>query len=99
MARTKRSTPPSSQAAAAVAMLRNIAIATSRKARAALGEGADVARARTVEAVSKLEKVFQARVAHAIGKLGVPSPRDVRALSRKVAELQRSVDQLRRTRA
>jgi len=49
--------------------------------------------------VTHLEKVFEARVGAAMGRLGVPSARDVRALSRQVAQLQQSVDQLRRARA
>lgn len=57
------------------------------------------ARVRTSGAMTQLEKAFQARVASAIAKLGVPNARDVRALSRQVAELQQSVQQLRRTRA
>ena len=60
---------------------------------------ADEARTRTMDAVSQLEKVFQNRVQSAISKLGVPTARDVRALSRQVAQLQQSVDQLRRSRA
>jgi polyhydroxyalkanoate synthesis regulator phasin len=43
--------------------------------------------------------VFENRVQNAISKLGVPTARDVRALSRQVAQLQQSVDQLRRSRA
>ena len=60
---------------------------------------ADEARTRTMDAVSQLEKVFENRVQNAISKLGVPTARDVRALSRQVAQLQQSVDQLRRSRA
>lgn len=60
---------------------------------------ADEARTRTMDAVSQLEKVFENRVQSAISKLGVPTARDVRALSRQVAQLQQSVDQLRRSRA
>ncbi|MBK8323257.1 MAG: phasin family protein [Betaproteobacteria bacterium] len=57
------------------------------------------AKTRTVEAVSHLEKVFEQRVSRAISRIGVPTTRDVRALSRQVAQLQASVEQLRRSRA
>jgi poly(hydroxyalkanoate) granule-associated protein len=68
-------------------------------AREAVTARADEARVRTMDAVSQLEKVFENRVQGAISKLGVPTARDVRALSRQVAQLQQSVDQLRRARA
>ena len=78
---------------------RKLALATAKSARKALGARADEARVYTVDAVSQLEKVFEQRVSKAISRLGVPSSRDVRALSRQVAQLQQSVDQLRRGRA
>jgi polyhydroxyalkanoate synthesis regulator phasin len=58
-----------------------------------------MARARTVEAVTHLERVFERRVSRAISKLGVPTSGDVRALSRQVAQLQASVEKLHRARA
>ena len=83
-----------------------LAAARAKEARAAVTEvreavtaRADAARVRTLDAVSQLEKVFESRVQSAISKLGVPTARDVRALSRQVAQLQQSVDQLRRARA
>ena len=85
---------------------RKLAVAKAKEARAAVTEvreavtaRADAARVRTLDAVSQLEKVFENRVQSAISKLGVPTARDVRALSRQVAQLQQSVDQLRRARA
>jgi poly(hydroxyalkanoate) granule-associated protein len=85
---------------------RKLAVAKAKEARAAVAEvreavtaRADAARSRTMDAVSQLEKVFENRVQGAISKLGVPTARDVRALSRQVAQLQQSVDQLRRARA
>lgn len=42
----------------------------------------------------KLEKVFEQRVAKALGRLGVPTAQDVRALSDHVAELNRRVSAL-----
>ena len=85
---------------------RKLAVAKAKEARAAVLEAkdtvtarADEARTRTMDAVSQLERVFENRVQNAISKLGVPTARDVRALSRQVAQLQQSVDQLRRSRA
>jgi poly(hydroxyalkanoate) granule-associated protein len=85
---------------------RKLAVAGAKEARAAVTgvreavtARADAARVRTLDAVSALEKVFENRVQGAISKLGVPTARDVRALSRQVAQLQQSVDQLRRSRA
>jgi len=78
---------------------RKLALAKVREARAALDNGATMARSRTAQAVDRFERVFEDRVGRAIGKLGVPTARDVRALSRQVAHLQQSVDQLRRSRA
>jgi poly(hydroxyalkanoate) granule-associated protein len=85
---------------------RKLAAARAKEARAAVIDvreavtaRADAARVRTLDAVSQLEKVFENRVQSAISKLGVPTARDVRALSRQVAQLQQSVDQLRRARA
>jgi poly(hydroxyalkanoate) granule-associated protein len=78
---------------------RNYAIAKTQEARDAMLARAGEARVRTVDAVSQLEKVFENRVTRAISRLGVPTARDVRALSRQVAQLQQSVEQLRRARA
>ena len=76
-----------------------LAAATARQARDSLVARADEARSRGAQAMSQLERVFERRVSGAIAKLGVPSARDVRALSRQVAQLQESVERLRRTRA
>ena len=78
---------------------RKLAVANARRARQAAIDGAGEARTRTLGAVTHLEKVFEARVGAAMGSLGVPRARDERALSRQVAELQASVERLKRTRA
>jgi|SRR5687767_837582 poly(hydroxyalkanoate) granule-associated protein len=85
---------------------RKLAVAKAKQARAAVVDVREAvaarglaARTRTLDAVSQLERVFEHRVQNAISKLGVPTSRDVRALSRQVAQLQQSVDQLRRSRA
>lgn len=76
-----------------------LAAKAAKQAREALAQGADAARARTVEAVGTLEKVFEARVSKVVARLGVPSAREVRDLARQVAQLQQSVERLRRSRA
>ena len=78
---------------------RKLATAKARQARAAITAGAEQAGSRVTDLVSRFEKVFEDRVGRAISKLGVPTSRDVRALSRQVAHLQQSIDSLRRTRA
>ena len=78
---------------------RNVYVAKANEAKQAVFARADEARDRTVEAVSALERVFEQRVSRAISKLGVPTHKDVRALSRQVAQLQASVNSLRRSRA
>jgi poly(hydroxyalkanoate) granule-associated protein len=87
------------QGATLEAKSRRAALARATEAREIACARATEAREKTVEAVSQLEKVFEQRVSRAISKLGVPTTRDVRALSRQVAQLQASVEQLRRTRA
>ena len=79
--------------------LRDEAFARARAASRAVIERAEEARAGTRQAVSRVERVFEQRVSRAIAALGVPSTRDVRALSRQVAELQQNVEKLRRSRA
>ena len=78
---------------------RKIAVAKTREARKAVMDRAGEARSLATDAVSRFERVFQDRVVRVVSKLGIPTARDVRALSRQVAGLQQSVDQLRRVRA
>lgn len=87
------------QGAALEARSRKAALARAEKARKAAVARAEEARTKTVEAVSHLEKVFEQRVSKAIASLGVPTVKDVRALSRQVAQLQASVEKLHRSRA
>jgi poly(hydroxyalkanoate) granule-associated protein len=60
---------------------------------------ANEARTRATAAVSQIEKAFEQRVSKALEKVGVPTSQSVRNLTRRVAELQANVDQLRRSRA
>jgi len=87
------------QGAAIEARSRRAALARAGKARDAACARAEAAKAKTAEAVSHLEKVFESRVSRAISRLGVPTAKDVRALSRQVAQLQASVERLHRSRA
>lgn len=77
----------------------NAARDAATAARDAAFARAEEAKAKTVEAVSHLERVFEQRVSRAIAKMGVPTTKDVRALSRQVAQLQASVDRLNRSRS
>ncbi len=52
------------------------------------------AQAQATEAWDKLEQVFEDRVARALNRLGVPTQRDVQALSKRVEELTSSVQAL-----
>ncbi len=87
------------QGAALEARSRRAALSRAEHARDIACARAGQARARTVEAVTHLEKVFEQRVSKAISKLGVPTAKDVKALSRQVAQLQASVERLHRSRA
>ena len=51
------------------------------------------------KAATRLENVFEERVSRAMARLGIPTSDDVRALSLQVAELQASVERLKRSRA
>ena len=78
---------------------RDLVLARAGEAREAVVARAAEARNRTTKAATRLERAFEQRVSTVVSKLGVPTAKDVRALSRQVAELQASVNQLRRSRA
>lgn len=48
---------------------------------------------------SKLEEVFQTRVARALGQLGVPTHQDIQQLLQQVEALTRNIEELRQTAA
>jgi poly(hydroxyalkanoate) granule-associated protein len=52
-----------------------------------------------IQGATRFEKAFESRVTRAMSRLGVPSAKEVRALSRQVAGLKASVEKLRRARA
>jgi poly(hydroxyalkanoate) granule-associated protein len=85
MARTRRNTRKS--APLKTWITRTVAAVTDRAAQA---------RSLTTETLSQMEAVFETRVSRAMARLGVPSPAEVRALSREVTRLQQAVEQLRR---
>jgi poly(hydroxyalkanoate) granule-associated protein len=94
MTRTKRNTNGKQ-----LQKLRATAIAKVEAAKDAALSRVGEFRTRAAGAMTQLEKAFETRVAKTISRLGVPSTRDVRALSRQVAELKVSVEKLRRARA
>jgi hypothetical protein len=92
MARTKtRTSRTPRKALPAAAKLR----AFTDSARTTIEKGL----ASTREAVGGLEKIFEQRVSVAIARLGVPTSRELRELSRQVAELESRVAGLKRPRA
>ena len=94
MNRSKRNTKTN-----ALQDLKTLAIAKVEAAQDAVIARTDEARARTVQVMTQLERVFEQRVAKTISRLGVPSAKDVRELSRQVSQLKSSVEKLRRARA
>lgn len=79
--------------------LKTLAIAKVGAAKDAVIARTDEARARTVQVMTQLERVFEQRVSKAVSRLGVPSAKEVRELSRQVSQLRSSVEKLRRARA
>ncbi|WP_129781904.1 phasin family protein [Peristeroidobacter soli] len=56
-------------------------------------------RGKAAETMGNLEEILQARVLKALQQLGVPTSHEIEALSRKVNELNRSVQALTQTRS
>ena len=94
MARTKRTARTTRTARTSTRLAKTVGTF-----RAALASGAGEARTRAADALSQLEKAFQSRVSTVTTRLGMPKAAEVRALTLQVAQLQQSVDQLRRARA
>jgi poly(hydroxyalkanoate) granule-associated protein len=106
MTRNARTARTAARALTPAAAFRNFATSARNAVEAGLEDTRSLAasrvgeaRSKTLEAVTRLEKVFEQRVSRALTRLGVPSTRDVRALSRQVSELQASVERLKRARA
>ncbi|MET0659243.1 MAG: phasin family protein [Steroidobacteraceae bacterium] len=66
--------------------------------REALNVRTDAVRDKATETWDNVEKIFQSRVHKALQQLGVPTAREIAALSRKVDQLNRSVQELARAR-
>jgi poly(hydroxyalkanoate) granule-associated protein len=62
--------------------------------REAVDERAAQVRGKASETLESLEKAFQTRVQRALQQLGMPTSQEIRALSRKVNELNKSVQAL-----
>lgn len=56
-------------------------------------------RSKAGEAIDNLEAIFQSRVQKALQQLGMPTSKEINALSRKVNELNQSVHALTRSRS
>jgi len=97
MTRTKRNTR--TEALQNLKSLKNFALSQVGAARDAAISRAGEARARTLEVMTQFEKAFEQRVSRTISRLGVPSSKEVRALSREISQLKANVEKLRRTRA
>jgi hydroxyethylthiazole kinase-like sugar kinase family protein len=78
---------------------REVAAETLRSAREAVARQAAEARSRAVAVVSGLEETVADGAYLVAARIGVPTARDMRALSRQVARLQESVEKLQRPRA
>ena len=66
--------------------------------RGAITSRTDAVRDKATETWDNVEKIFQSRVQKALQQLGVPTAREINALSRKVDELNRGVQELARAR-
>jgi poly(hydroxyalkanoate) granule-associated protein len=99
MARIQRKKTTAAKAMNTLQRLQGIVLGKATEARDAAVFRAEIARDRTLEAVTGLEKIFEQRVSRAVARLGVPTAKDVQALSRQVAQLQASVERLKRARA
>jgi len=64
------------------------------RTRAFAGSSVSQLRSRASGTLGKLERAFEQRVGQAMKSIGVPTARDVEQLSRRVAQLDRSVSQL-----
>lgn len=97
MARTKK--PATPQLRRWIAGARKTLTARAVEAQKLVATRLDEARSATQDTLGGVERVFEQRVSRALRTLGVPSAREVKALSAEVARLQQAVEQLRRRRA
>jgi poly(hydroxyalkanoate) granule-associated protein len=95
--RTKKPATPALQRW--IAQARDTVVARAGDAQRILAERLSDAQARTSGTIGAVEQVFEKRVSQAMHRLGVPSAREVEALTEEVTRLQQAVEQLRRRRA
>lgn len=74
--------------------VRHLAQGALNELRETLDEKTAAARGKANEALENLEEIFQTRVQKALQQLGMPTSHEIGALSRKVNELNRSVQAL-----
>ena len=77
--------------------VRHLAQGALKDLRETLDTRTAAARDKATEAMENLEQIFQARVQKALQQLGMPTSHEIGALSRKVNELNRSVQALTRS--
>jgi poly(hydroxyalkanoate) granule-associated protein len=78
--------------------VRHLAQGAWNELRESLDTRTAAARGKASEALDNLEEIFQTRVQKALQQLGMPTSQEIGALSRKVNELNRSVQALTRSR-
>jgi poly(hydroxyalkanoate) granule-associated protein len=80
------------------ANVRNLTQGALKDLRETLDSRTAAARGKANEALDNLEQIFQSRVQKALQQLGMPTSHEITALSRKVNELNRSVQALTQAR-
>lgn len=78
------------------ANVRHLAQGALKELRETVDTRTAAARGKASEALDNLEEIFQTRVQKALQQLGMPTSQEIGALSRKVNELNRSVQALGR---
>lgn len=73
---------------------RKVTSSTVNEVRGAMEGTVNDVQAKASASWDKLEKIFEDRVAKALSALGVPSSDEIQTLSKRVAELQKSVEQM-----
>lgn len=68
-----------------------------QEVRGAMESTMNTVKDRAVDTWDRLEKVFEERVSRALGALGIPGKRDLEDLTRRVAELQKAVADLKKS--
>ncbi len=82
------------QAAAAAREVKAFAKKSEKAIKQNIGKKVDTALAQTREGVTRLEHVFEARVAKTLNTFGVPSAKEVRELQARMGDLQKALNQL-----